>query len=213
MVPARNLLRRHYDSYGGHFDDIQSEFDGEKASSVSGLMAEEVPRAISGDEEEEGQERQTSSKQGDENYQGWLQLGISSSPSGGSRLHDAPVDRMNTSSIDRSRGGLVELNLFSDRLPGPPQPRLPAAGAPMMLPSCPASVGQEVSLEYRSVGAMASSSSRPLPILTSYDWGQFMSPSGSLSLSVEMSSRMRVVSPPLRRQTGVWFVLQPAQNQ
>nr|XP_029116621.1 uncharacterized protein LOC105061399 isoform X2 [Elaeis guineensis] len=213
MVPARNLLRRHYNSYGGHFDDIQSEFHREKASSVSGLMAEEVPRAIGGDEEEEGKERQTSSKQGDENCQGWLQLGISSCPSGGSGLHDALVDRMSTSSIDRNRGGLVELNLFSDRLPGPLQPRLPAAGAPMMVPSFPASAGQEVSLEYRRLGAMASSSSKPLPILTSYDWGQFMCPSGSLSLSLEMSGTMRVVSPPPRRQTGVWFVLQPAQNQ
>lgn len=213
MVPARNLLRRHYNSYGGHLDDIQSEFHREKASSVSGLMAEEVPWAIGGEEEDEGQERRTSSKQGDENYQGWLQLGIGSCPSGGSGLHEAPVDQMNTSSIYRSTGGLVELNLLSDRLSGPLQPRLPSAGAPTMMPLFPASAGREVSLEYGSVSAMASSSSKSLPMLKSYDWGQFMYPSGSLSLSVEMSGAMRVVSPPPGRQTGLWFVLQPAQNQ
>ncbi|XP_008790707.3 protein LAX PANICLE 2-like [Phoenix dactylifera] len=215
MVPARNLLRQHYDSYGGHLDDIQSEFHHEKASSVPGLMAEEIPRGSGGgDEEEEGGDRRTSSKQGDENSQGWLRLGIGTCPSGGSGLHDgAPVDPMSKSSIRRSRGGLPELNLFSDRLPGPLQPRLPAAGAPTMAPLFPGSAGREVSMECRSVRAMASSSSKPLPMLTSYNWGQFMCPSGSLSLSVEMGGVMKVVSPPPRRQTGVWFVLQPAQNQ
>lgn len=205
MVPARSLLRRHYNSYGSHFDDFQSEFQREKASSLSGLMAEEVPQG-SGSNEEEGEEAGSSSKDGDDNFQGWLQLGIGSQPSGGSRLDDAPVDP--TNSMDRSRGEAVELNLFSDRSSGPSRPPLPAAGAPTMVPLFPA-----VAVGHRSVGAMASSSSRPLPMLTSYNWGQFMCPSGSLNLSVEMSGMMRVVSPPPRGQTGVWFLLQPAQNQ
>lgn len=215
MVPARNLLRRHYDSYGGHFDDIQSEFHREKASSVSGLMADEVPRASDGgDEEEEGEETGTSfKKQGDENDQGWLQLGIGSRPSGGPTFRDAPVDPMDKRTEDSSGSGVVELNLFSDRSLGQLQRPLPAASAPAMAPLLPAMAGREALMGYRSVGPMASSSSRPLPMLTGYNWGQFICPSGSLGLSVEMSGAMRVVSPPPRRQTGVWLVLQPAQNQ
>lgn len=206
MVPARNFLRRHYNSYGGHFGDIQSEFQRDKASSLPGLMAEEVPQG-SGSNEEEGEEAGPSSKEGDDNYQGWLQLGIGSRPSGGSRLDgDAPVDP--TNSTERSRGEAVELNLFSDRSTGHSRPPLPVAGAPTMVPLFPA-----VAVGYRSVGAMASSSSRPLARLTSYNWAQFMCPSGSLGLPVEIGGAIRVVSPPARQQTGVWFLLQAAQNQ
>ncbi|XP_026664228.1 protein LAX PANICLE 2-like isoform X2 [Phoenix dactylifera] len=205
MVPARNLLGRHYNSYGGHFDDFQTEFQREKASSLSGLMAEEVPQG-SGSKEEEGEEAGSRSKEGDDDYQGWLQLGIGRRPSGGSRLDDAPVDP--TNSTDRSRGEAVELNLLADRSSGASRPPLRVVGAPTMVPLFPpAAVG------YRSAGATASSSSRPLPMLTSYNWGQFMCPSESLGLSVEIGGKMRVVSPPPRQQTGVWFLLQAAENQ
>ncbi|XP_010908368.1 uncharacterized protein [Elaeis guineensis] len=206
MVPARNLLRRHYNSYGSHFGDIQSEFQREKTSSLPGLMAEEVPQG-SGNNEEEGEEAGPSSKEGDDNYQGWLQLGIGGRPSGGSRLDDdAPVDPTNRT--DRSRGEAVELNLFSDRSSGPSRPPLPVASGPTMVPLFPA-----VAAGYRSAGAMASISSRPLPTLTAYNWGQFMLPSASLGLPVEIGGSMRVVSPPARQHTGVWFLLQAAQNQ
>ncbi|KAG1330996.1 putative protein LAX PANICLE 2 [Cocos nucifera] len=170
-------------------------------------MAEEVPQG-SGSNEEEGEETGPSSKEGDDNYQGWLQLGIGSRPSGGSRLDDdAPIDP--TNSTDSSRGEAVELNLFSHRSSsGPSRPPFPVPSAPTMVPLFP-----EVAVGHRSAGAMASSSSRPLPTLTSYNWGQFMCSSASLGLPVETGGAMRVVSPPARQHTGVWFSLQAAQNQ
>ncbi|RWW07005.1 hypothetical protein GW17_00029633 [Ensete ventricosum] len=191
MAPARNLLRRHCDGYGGFFDRT-----GVEVFEISGLMVEKAAQSGGNNEQEEEKqeaERATSEEAG-RSYQGWLRLGTGNDPTAGT---------------SRGRGDLVEMNLFS----GGPSAGRPIEWSPLQLPgftamapSHPAAstAGYGHTRRLRSSSASASSlSMAPPPI-----------PSGSLRLSsVATGSEIKVVSPPPRPQAGMWLVLRAAQNQ
>ncbi|XP_008791058.3 protein LAX PANICLE 2 [Phoenix dactylifera] len=219
MVPARNLLRRHYDSYGG----CCSDFEHKTPSLRSNPMAEEPsqaptrgPNDDNHDDDEEVAETSSSSKN-------WLQLGLGppTTPS-------------------RRRQGATELELFTERpssssSPSPSDPRAIArpltAGTPsVMVPVLPwlaphqglSYCWQEATPPppppwgFWSSGPAMGSSSRVPPMMPEFVARQFMCPAGSSSPLVaggEIRADIRVVSPPPRPQTGIWFVLQAAQNQ
>lgn len=236
MAPAWNLLPRPYDCYGTCLAEAHLELHQEKASVIPNLMADEGLRR---DEKEEGDEEAgTSSREGDESYEGWLELGISSRSSGGPELADAPMDSM--SSVARRREELMELNLFSDRPPVPhPILRQPLpmsatiTNIPVKVPRLPAvarglgyrwealwgSWSQYPGPGYRWDTAWGSPSQNPKaststrPMMTAYNSRQFQCPSGISGMTAGSGEDTRVVSPPTRPQIGVWFKLRAAQNQ
>lgn len=188
------------------------------------LMAEDESRASSSSrhiqEEKEGEEEE---EEGGERDMGWLQLGIGSYPS-----REVRVDHSMESSSQR--GGLIELDLFSHKnhtAPTAPtfhvtnyQGPLPiphtssaastsaiAAAMPLYMPHPRSSLSfrqppADVAWGYRQ----ASSSSTPY-----YSHPYMMGPPAAADAGP--SSGVRVVDAPLRRQSGIWFVLQASQNQ
>ncbi|CAL9197636.1 unnamed protein product [Musa hybrid cultivar] len=140
---------------------------------------------------------------GDDGRGGWLQLSIG----GGRRsnypkLQDPSPVLDPSSSNGRNKGDPPEFHLFCRRPSEPP----PALGPPLF----PAIMGGYCHQwpEYPSPSSTArtftpSSSSR----------GQFVCPSARFSSPLRLDGEMRVVSQPRRPQTGMWLVLQAAQDQ
>nr|XP_010907603.1 protein LAX PANICLE 2-like [Elaeis guineensis]XP_010907604.1 protein LAX PANICLE 2-like [Elaeis guineensis] len=210
MVPARNLLRRHYDSYGSCCSDFDRKTPSLRSNPI--LMAEEPPHTPTrrldddddDDDDQDGDEEMgtsTSSSPRD-----WLRLGLGqpTTPSG-------------------RREGLTELELFTDRrsssssTPSPYDPRATARPVVVGMPSVmlPWLAPHQGMMGYRqdatplpppwglwNSGPIMGSSSRTPPAMPEFVVRQFTCPAD-----------MRVVSPPPRPQTGIWFVLQAAQNQ
>ncbi|XP_008775603.1 protein LAX PANICLE 2-like [Phoenix dactylifera] len=206
MVPARNLLRRHYDGYGGCCSDFEPKPPSLRSNPI--LMAEEPPQTPTrrpdgdNDDEQDGEEEVGTSS----SSRNWLRLGLGppTTPS-------------------RRREGLTELELFTDRRsssssrPSPSDPRAIARPVVAGMPSVmvPRLAPHQRIMSYRqdatplpppwglwNRGPIMGSSSRTPPAMPEFVARQFIFPSD-----------MMVVSPPPRPQTGVWFMLQAAQNQ
>ncbi|KAM0935991.1 putative protein LAX PANICLE 2 [Dioscorea sansibarensis] len=223
MVGARNLLRRHYDSYGSCFSDTTyKDFHRLKSSMIPNLMAEQISRTGGGDEEEEEEEDDddeeeegTSSKDVDD-HEPWLRLSI-----GGQSSSDIPARTQEEGNGSQGRGRLMELQLFSDRPTGhlqsvSPTIRTGRTPAGMMIPFLPAGAVRPLGFFTSQNPVFASSGSTSTP--PRFDYRPYIYPQWSLgSPSViagsSMASRMRIVSPPRRRQAGLWFMLEAAQNQ
>ncbi|RWR86953.1 putative RING finger protein [Cinnamomum micranthum f. kanehirae] len=234
MLPARNVLQQHYiNNYGGCLVGHSQGGAGAPCPNVKctfgsdptiSLMAEDESRASSSsrhiqEEKEEGEE------EGEERDVGWLQLGI-----GGHASRELRIDHSMESSSQR--GGLIELDLFSHKnhtAPTAPsfhvtnyQGPLPiphtasattssaiaaAAAMPLYLPHPRSTLSFRqplpgVAWDYRQ----ASSSSTPY-----YPHPYMMGPPPVADAGP--SSGVRVVDVPLRRQSGIWFVLQASQIQ
>ncbi|XP_064971500.1 protein LAX PANICLE 2-like [Musa acuminata AAA Group] len=200
MAPAMNLLRpTHCDGYSSaYFDD--SRRDHEQAS---GLMADKATGTSDGHEEGDKIGKEASKVDGDDGRGGWLQLSIG----GGRRsnypkLQDPSPVLDPSSSNGRNKGDPPEFHLFCRR-PSEPPPTL----APPLFPAIMGGYCHQWP-EYPSPSSTArtftpSSSSR----------GQFMCPSARFSSPLRLDGEMRVVSQPRRPQTGMWLVLQAAQDQ
>ncbi|XP_072950712.1 uncharacterized protein [Typha angustifolia] len=184
MVPARNLLRRHYDSYGASFFDDSHHLLLSSTPPTPLLihkpMAQEpspppTPNQEQAREEvkEQDEEDAGTSTSGGANSKAWLQLGLGPS----------------TSSSRGEGGGPTELDLFPRASPpgaaGPPPPPAQWAGFRFISPSTQAT-------------ASGSSSAPP----------EFLSAGAGAG-----GGGMRVILPPPRPQAGIWFVLQAARNQ
>ncbi|XP_010929648.1 uncharacterized protein [Elaeis guineensis] len=220
MVPARNLHRRHYDSYGG----CCSDFEPKTPSLRSNPMAEEPSHAPTSRPEDDNHDEDEEVAETSSRSKNWLQLGLGQ-PATPSRHHQ----------------GLTELELFTDRpssssSPSPSDPRaiarpLVSATPSLMVPVLPW-LGPHQGLSYCwqeatpppppppppswgfwSGGPTMGSSSKAPPVMPEFVARQFMCPAGSSSPLVAGGADLRVVSPPPRPQTGIWFVLQAAQNQ
>ncbi|WOL17970.1 hypothetical protein Cni_G26763 [Canna indica] len=215
MAPGLNLLRpRRGDGHGGFGGDSQQ---------IAALMAER-PSQRSHKEEEEADKvkifnegdaascaRSKVDGDGSGRDVGWLQLGVGGargSRSTGSNLHDP--------STSREKGDLVELELFDRR---PPDLRSTAEASPLVVPALappwlPAVMGGYSCHQHWEINPRPSSAAAtvPPPMPSSCSWGRLPPPSSSSS-SARPDGEMRVVNLPRWTQTGVWFVLQAAQDQ
>ncbi|XP_020599731.1 uncharacterized protein LOC110039114 [Phalaenopsis equestris] len=117
MVPARNLLRRHYDCYGGYFTDPYFE------KRTKALKSPEFMAGLSNGEEEEEEEVGTSSRDagGDQCRDSWLQLGVGLRPqlSRGSQTGGRSVQPLST---ELELFGPRQENMNLSMFPPPPQP-------------------------------------------------------------------------------------------
>ncbi|KAJ0973544.1 hypothetical protein J5N97_021503 [Dioscorea zingiberensis] len=130
MVPARNLLRRHYDSYGSCFSDQLHQPKTSMKLAPPLIMAEDEDTRIGGDEEEEEEEdeegegpagtstsKDSTTGDHDHDHDDWLQLGIGSQ---GNQIisNETPPSPMKAAAAGKMPGGetrrLMELPLFSD---------------------------------------------------------------------------------------------------
>ncbi|KAM0934829.1 putative protein LAX PANICLE 2 [Dioscorea sansibarensis] len=218
MVPARNLLRRHYDSYGSCFSELHHHQP--RQTMKAPLMAEEETKIRINEEdedEEEEEETGTSSKGGEEEEEeedegedddddDWLQLGV------GNRNVKTPK----MPGGDESRR-LMELPLFSDKPTGGGGGSRSVANTSSVMPLFPA-MGQQVR---RPWGLWTTTVPNPMFASSSnrYDYHrhQYMYPRSQVGLNEVISSPaatgLRIVNPPRRPQAGVWFILQTKQNQ
>ncbi|KAH0467518.1 hypothetical protein IEQ34_004756 [Dendrobium chrysotoxum] len=210
MVPARNLLRRHYDCYGGYFSD--SYFDFEKPPPA--LRSPEFMGGLANceerqeEEEEEEEEAGTSNRDaGDQCCEGWLQLGVgvgirppTSRRSPGSSSSAPPLREVRVALS-------TELELFAPR-PAAPEPM----NIPMFPPPPPPHLGvfypRDAPWGFWNAGSVAMGVGPPafLPPVRS-----FVVPFESSSVAA--SGELRLVSTPARPQAGVWFMLKASQSQ
>lgn len=198
MVPARNLLRRHYDCYGGYFSD--SYFDFEKPAAamrspefMGGLVNGEERR-----EEEEEEEAGTSSRDaGDQCCEGWLQLGI------GAGIRP-PATRRSPPLTEVGVALSTELELFAPR---------PAVLEPMTIPMLPPPphfgvfYPRDAPWGFWNASGVAMGVGPPafLPPVRS-----FVVPFES---SAAASGELRLVNTPTKPLAGVWFLLKASLNQ
>ncbi|CAD5189427.1 unnamed protein product [Musa acuminata subsp. malaccensis] len=166
-------------------------------------MADKATGTSDGHEEGDKIGKEASKVDGDDGRGGWLQLSIG----GGRRsnypkLQDPSPVLDPSSSNGRNKGDPPEFHLFCRR-PSEPPPAL----APPLFPAIMGGYCHQWP-EYPSPSSTArtftpSSSSR----------GQFVCPSARFSSPLRLDGEMRVVSQPRRPQTGMWLVLQAAQDQ
>ncbi|CAL9128859.1 unnamed protein product [Musa acuminata var. zebrina] len=166
-------------------------------------MADKATGTSDGHEEGDKIGKEASKADGDDGRGGWLQLSIG----GGRRsnypkLQDPSPVLDPSSSNGRNKGDPPEFHLFCRR-PSEPPPAL----APPLFPAIMGGYCHQWP-EYPSPSSTArtftpSSSSR----------GQFVCPSARFSSPLRLDGEMRVVSQPRRPQTGMWLVLQAAQDQ
>ncbi|RWV85826.1 hypothetical protein BHE74_00022838 [Ensete ventricosum] len=213
MVPARNLLRRHCDSYGAYLSGGDPRFhdlDGLSSLKLNKLMADEPPPAP--EDEQFGCDDGGS---GD-----WLQLGLGTPPP--LVPTDAAPGRMAT----------TQLELFSAR---PSSSASPAPGAfPVAWPGVSGfrapMMGMAMTMvpwmSHRrempwgrcnpnlAMGGSSATTTLP-PVMPEFVARQLVYPiPGSATPSgPEVMPEMRVVTPPRRPQSGVWIMLQAARDQ
>ncbi|XP_058093014.1 uncharacterized protein LOC131239354 [Magnolia sinica] len=186
-------------------------------------------------EEKEGDEDEEDNNHNDEERDmGWLQLGLGSHVTSGHRLNH-PVG------IPDQRPGLIELELFSDRhrsttsmapafhVPDYHRTVRPSThgASTSMVPALPLylpqtrtslSIGHqpEITWGYRhGPWDPTASSSSSMPF---YSSRPFQHPYMSMAFpatvtDVGPSSNIRIIDPPPRQRSGLWFVLQASQNQ
>lgn len=213
MVPARNLLRRHCDSYGAYFSGGDPRFhdlDGLSSLKLNKLMADEPSPAP--EDEQFGRDDGGS---GD-----WLQLGLGTPPP------LVPTDAA------PGRTATTQLELFSAR---PSSSASPAPGTcPVAWPGVSGfrapMMGMAMTMvpwmSHRrempwgrcnpnlAMGGSSATTTLP-PVMPEFVARQFVYPiPGSATPSgPEVLPEMRVVTPPRRPQSGVWIMLQAARDQ
>ncbi|XP_065013622.1 protein LAX PANICLE 2-like [Musa acuminata AAA Group] len=213
MVPARNLLRRHCDSYGACFSGGDPRFhdlDGLSSLKLNKLMADEPSPAP--EDEQFGRDDGGS---GD-----WLQLGLGTPPP------LVPTDAA------PGRTATTQLELFSARpsssaSPGPGTcpvawPGVSGFRAPMMGMAMTMVPWMSHRREMPwgrcnpnlAMGGSSATTTLP-PVMPEFVARQFVYPiPGSATPSgPEVLPEMRVVTPPRRPQSGVWIMLQAARDQ
>ncbi|KAL7241337.1 hypothetical protein ACSBR2_006874 [Camellia fascicularis] len=226
MFPAQNLSKQYrHSGYGGGDSGSYSESFGvmsrlqgyeccSEACSGSDLVV--CPMA----EDESG----SSSKNiQDDRDEGWLQLGI-----GGGGSHENKLDQVDPTT---SRVGLIELDLLPSGSSqqvrsSPPEFRVPSAtnyGTSLFLQhpgtSSAFSHHQKVNWGFRPISQnmMVASSSSPFASTSS-----LMPPESYFARPFQLHSGVdvagpslgfRIIDPPRRPHSGIWFMLQASQNQ
>ncbi|KAF5953360.1 hypothetical protein HYC85_006216 [Camellia sinensis] len=226
MFPAQNLSKQYrHSGYGGGDSGSYSESFGV----MSRLQGYECcSEACSGSDLVVGPMAEDESGSSSKNIQDdrderWLQLGI-----GGGGSHENKLDQVDPTT---SRVGLIELDLLPSGSSqqvrsSPPEFRVPSAtnyGTPLFLQHPGTSSAfthhQKLNWGFRPIpqNMMVASSSSPLSSTSS-----LMPPESYFARPFQLHSGVdvagpslgfRIIDPPRRPHSGIWFMLQASQNQ
>ncbi|WOL11464.1 hypothetical protein Cni_G20227 [Canna indica] len=222
MVPARNLLRRHCDSYAAYFSGGDAHFNDPHRLSPLNPNQPMADKSSPAPEDEQHRGRGSVDVVGNDDAStssDWLRLGLASHPVAPT---DRPPERQCTA---------AEVNLFAGGPSSSSSPMSPIAWpavsggfrAPMMgtaMGTMPwASHMREMPpwgtwSPHLAMGARSTMIAPP-HVMPEFVARQLTYPmlSSATPSAPEFWPDVRVVSPPRRSQSGVWFMLQAARNQ
>ncbi|URE10669.1 hypothetical protein MUK42_23885 [Musa troglodytarum] len=218
MVPAWNLLRRHCETYGAYFCGGDSRFHDIYCLSPLKPNCSMADKPSSAPEDEQHGPGTAEVGEDTNSYKDWLRLGLASpSAAVASRpermtaeielLCGEPPLSSSSSVLPTSPTYLVTSRGISGfRAPVVGTTAIPWASYRQEMPRGPWSANLPMG---------ATSSMIPPPVMPEFVARQFMYPISSPTppSAPEVWPDTRVVSPPRRPQSGVWFMLRAAQNQ
>ncbi|RWW05243.1 hypothetical protein GW17_00031488, partial [Ensete ventricosum] len=218
MVPVWNPLRRHCETYGAYFRGGDSRFHDIYGLSPLKPNCSMADNPSSAPEDEQRGPGAVEVREDTSSCKDWLRLGLASSPAA---ITSRP-ERL-TAEIELLCG---EPSSSSSSSVFPTSATYPVTGrcisgfrAPVMgttvIPWASYQQGMPRGPWSANLPTGATSSMIPPPAMPEFVARQFMYPISSPALpsAPEVWPDMRVVSPPRRPQSGVWFMLRAAQNQ
>ncbi|CAL9185809.1 unnamed protein product [Musa hybrid cultivar] len=215
MVPTWNLLRRHCETYGAYFCGGDSRFHDIYGLSPLKPNCSMADKPSSAPEDEQHGPGTVEVGEDTNSSKDWLRLGLASTPaaieSRPERLK-AEIELLcgepSSSSVlpTSATYPVTSRGISGFRAPVMGTTVIPWASYRQEMPRGPWSANLPMG---------ATSSMIPPPVMPEFVARQFMYPISSPALpsAPEVWPDMRVVSPPRRPQSGVWFMLRAAQNQ